>query len=220
MKTPALLATLASLTSLASPTSLALLVSRASLASLVRAFIAGAALMTLVGAVPGLAATVGVWEYDGFTSAEENEGAGATHSATVNMNFNGEEIFLTMSCYLADKSIGLSMGGRENFERSAQNAVKLTMGRFKADQSHVDMEIDGQNIAVQVAVYDINGELGFIDNHDVNGALVTGMLKGSRAYLDAPGLNMAVPLKNSANSICQALRQCGMIQSYCQQTGR
>lgn len=161
-----------------------------------------------------------VWKYNGFTTAEENEGAGETYSAAVTFPHNGEELFLTLSCYVKSKSIDFSIGGREKFEKAAQVAVKAAKGRFKKDVSHIDIVFDGDANPAKVSVYDINGELGFHDNHKPNGGIITGFLRAKSAFVNATGLQLSIPLRNSTNSICQALKKCGVPQSYCNSTGR
>ena len=164
--------------------------------------------------------TVGQWKFDGHTTAEENEGAGETYSASVKFPYNGEELFLTLSCYIKDKSISFSVGGREKFEKTARAAIKATKGRFSKEASHVDLVFDGQSYPAKASVYDINGELGFEDNHKPNGHIINGFMRAKQGWINAPGLQVSVPLKNSANAICQTLKKCGVPQAYCQSTGR
>lgn len=162
----------------------------------------------------------GVWKFDGFTSAEENEGAGETYSASVSLPHNGETLHLALSCYIKGKSINYSIGGREKFEKAAQVAVKASRGRFTKEDSHIDMVFDSQAYPVKVSVYDINGEMGFHDNHKPNGRIITGFLRAKTAWVNATDLQISIPLKNSTNSICQVLKKCGVPQSYCNSTGR
>ncbi len=176
--------------------------------------------LLIVGVTPLSAATLGVWEYHGFITAEENEGAGAAYSSSVTMNQNGEDVYLALSCGVANQEIGLSMGGRENFEQAAQNAIMATMGKIDPGVSYLDMDIDYQIFSLKSMVYDISGELAFIDNFPANGSVITALLQGSYAELKAPGLRIQIPLINSANAICRTLRQCGALQSYCINSGR
>jgi len=188
-------------------------------ASLAQKMIIATALITMMAMSPSSAATKGVWEYDGFSTAEESEG-NAGHSATVTMRHNGEEVFLTLSCSVPGKSISMSMGGREKFEKSSYAAVKAARGKIAPDESYLDLYIDDQIFGMKSMVFDINGELGFIDDFPLNGPVMTAFLRGSSAVLNVPGLQVTIPLKNSANAICTTLKQCNVVQSYCQSTGR
>lgn len=162
----------------------------------------------------------GVWKFDGFTSAEENEGAGETYSASVSFPYNGEDLNLALSCYIKGKSIDFSIGGREKFEKAAQVAVKASKGRFNKEESHIDLIFDRETIPAKVSVYDINGEMGFHDDHKANGRVITGFLRAKTAWVNATAMQISIPLKNSTNSICQVLKKCGVPQSYCNSTGR
>ena len=161
-----------------------------------------------------------VWKFDGFTSAEENEGAGETYSASVSFPHNGEKLHLALSCYIKGKTIDFTIGGREKFEKAARVAVKAATGRFKKDVAHIDLVFNQDVNPAKVSVYDINGELGFHDNHKPNGDIINGFLRAKTAWVNATGLQISIPLKNSTNSICQVLKKCGVPQSYCNSTGR
>lgn len=182
------------------------------------AFIA-TALTAVLDASPSSAANVGVWEYDGYTDEEEGEG-NAGWSASVTMNHNDEEVTLTLSCSKPGNQFGISMGGREKFEKASYAAIAATKGKIEPDVSYLDVHIDDQIFQMKSMVFDINGELGFIDDFKINGPVTEAFLRGSNAELKAPGLRLNIPLKNSSNAICQALRECGANQTYCTSTGR
>jgi len=177
------------------------------------------ALIAMAGVMPSSSATLGVWEYDGYTDEEEGEG-NADWSASVTMNHNGEEVMLTLGCSKPGKQFGILIGGREKFEKASYAAVKATKGKIEPDKSYLDVYIDDQIFSMNSMVFDINGELGFIDDFKPNGPVANAFLRGSAANLKAPGLNLAIPLKNSSNAICKALKQCGAKQAYCASTGR
>ena len=184
-----------------------------------RVAIAAAALLAMLGTIPASAATLGVWEYDGYTDEEEGEG-NAGWSASVSMNHNGEEVMLTLGCSKPGKQFGITIGGREKFEKASYAAVKATKGKIEPDVSYLDVYIDDQIFQMKSMVFDINGELGFIDDFKINGPVTEAFLRGSNAELKAPGLNLTIPLNNSSNAICQALKKCGAKQTYCASTGR
>ena len=174
---------------------------------------------TMIGASSSSAATLGVWNYDGFMTEEENEGS-AAHTASVSMNAHGEEVTLTLSCNVPSQSIAMSMGGREKFEQAAQTAITAAKGQIDPDVSYLNLIIDDQAFEMKSMIFDINGELGFIDDMPANGNIVAAFLEGSSAALSGSGLQVSIPLKNSANAICETLKQCGVSQTYCQSTGR
>lgn len=189
------------------------------IAPVTRIAIIATAMTVMLGALPASAATLGVWEYDGYTDEEEGEG-NAGWSASVTMNHNGEEVMLTLGCGKPGKQFGISIGGREKFEKASYAAVKATKGKIEPDNSYLDVHIDDQIFQMKSMVFDINGELGFIDDFKPNGPVANAFLRGKGATLKAPGLNLAIPLKNSSNAICKALKQCGAKQAYCASTGR
>ncbi len=184
-----------------------------------RTAIIASAMTAILGALPASAATLGVWEYDGYTDEEEGEG-NAGWSASVSTNHNGEEVTLTLGCSKPGKQFGISLGGREKFEKASYAAVKATKGKIEPDTSYLDVYIDDQIFQMKSMVFDINGELGFIDDFKPNGPVANAFVRGSNAELKAPGLHMKIPLKNSSNAICKALKQCGAKQTYCASTGR
>ena len=187
------------------------------LARVARSTLTTAVIVTLVGVSSALAA--GEWKYNGISTQDEGP-ENPAHTAKVTMNFKGEEVFLAVSCSVQKKYIGLSMGGGEKFEQASYAAVKATKGNFSPDESYLDLYIDDQIFGMKTMVQDIDGQLAFLDEFPLNGAVIMAFLKGSGAYLDAPGLQLSIPLKNSANSICTTFKKCSVIQHYCQSTGR
>jgi len=173
----------------------------------------------MLGALPASAATLGVWEYDGFTTAEEGEG-NAGWSSSVTMNHSGEEVLLILSCSKPSKSLGISLLGQEKFTITAQKAIKATKGKIEPDVSYLDLYIDDQIFSMNSMVADYDGSLGFNDEIGLNGPILNAFVRGSNAELKAPGLQLKIPLKNSSNAICETLKKCGAKQDYCASTGR
>lgn len=192
---------------------------RSNKVSITRAAIIASAMTAMLGAMPSSAATLGVWEYDGYTNEEEGEG-NAGWSASVTTKHNGEEVVLTLGCSKPGKQFGITIGGREKFEKASYAAVKATKGKIEPDESYLDVYIDDQIFQMKSMVFDINGELGFVDDFKPNGPVANAFVRGSNAELKAPGLRMKIPLKNSSNAICKALKECGAKQAYCASTGR
>ncbi len=184
-----------------------------------RALIIASAMTTMLGTVPSSAATLGVWEYDGFTTIEEGEG-NAGWSASVTMNYGGEEVMVNLSCSKPGKSLGIRLICQESFTLAAQQAIKATKGKIDPDVSYLDIYIDDQIFSMNSIVADYDGSLGFNDEIGVNGPILSAFVRGSNAELNAPGLLFKISLKNSSNAICKALKQCGARQDYCASTGR
>ena len=187
--------------------------------SIARAAIAATAFMAMLGTLPSSAATLGAWEYDGFTTTEEGEG-NAGWSASVTMNHSGEEVMLILACSKPGKSLGISLLGRDKFTMAAQKAVKETKGKIEPDVSYLDLYIDDQIFSMNSMVLDYDGSLGFNDEIGLNGPILNAFVRGANAELKAPGLQLKIPLKNSSNAICKALKKCGAKQDYCASTGR
>ena len=160
------------------------------------------------------------WTFKGFSSSEENEGQGATWSAGVDVATGSGTATFALTCFKSSRSIGLSMSGREGFEKLAKSAIEGGRGRFGSNDSYIDLVIGGQPFPLKANFFELTGELNFGDGYRANGRIVNGLLKSRSARMNGRRLKPAISLRNSANSICQVLRKCRVRQNYCRATGR
>lgn len=163
--------------------------------------------------------SLGNWKFDGRTSAEESEGRGVLYSASVDVSSPGGQASFILSCFPSDKKIGLSMMGREKFERLAQSAIQAGKGRFSSQDSYIDLVIDGQPYPLKANFFEMNGALDLDSGYRANGRIMGGLLRSSVATLNAASNAISIPLRNSTSAICQALGQCGIRQAHCQAKG-
>jgi len=160
------------------------------------------------------------WTINSFTSDEESEGRGASHSASVTVAGTPGDPSFSLSCYPTSRKIELAMMGSEKFEAIARAAVDAARGRTGNQDSYIDIAFGGQTFAVKATYLALNYELNLDDSHDANGPVIDNLLKAHSANLLMPGGAISIPLSNSRNSICQVLSQCGISQIYCQSKGQ
>ncbi|NNF77102.1 MAG: hypothetical protein HKN05_03645, partial [Rhizobiales bacterium] len=164
--------------------------------------------------------SLGTWKFDGRTSAEESEGRGVVYSASVDVSSSGGPASFILSCYPSDKKIELAMLGRTRFEALAKAALKAGRGRFGGKDSFIDLVIDGQPYPLKANFFEMNGELNLDSGYRANGRILNGLLRSSGATLNAARNRIFIPLRNSTNTICEALRQCGIAQAHCRAKGQ
>ena len=164
--------------------------------------------------------SLGTWKFDGRTSAEESEGRGVVYSASVEVSSSGGPASFILSCYPSDKKIELAMLGRERFEALAKSALKAGRGRFGGKDSFIDLVIDGQPYPLKANFFEMNGELNLDSGYRANGRILNGLLRSSGATLNAARNRISIPLRNSTNTICKALQQCGIAQAHCRAKGQ
>ncbi|MCP5084960.1 MAG: hypothetical protein GY948_25020 [Alphaproteobacteria bacterium] len=164
--------------------------------------------------------SLGTWKFDGRTSAEESEGRGVVYSASVDVSSSSGPASFILSCYPDGKRIELAMLGQERFEALAKSALKAGRGRFGGKDSFIDLVIDGQPYPLKANYFEMNGELNLDSGYRANGRILNGLLRSSGATLNAARNQISIPLRNSTNTICRALKQCGITQAHCHAKGQ